>query len=144
MSAQAPSIQIVPYEESDRDAVIALWRVVFPNEPAHNDPTRVIQNKLAVQRDLFFVAKVGTQVIGTAIAGYDGHRGWVYKLAVSPAYQRQGIGRVLMKHVETTLRRLGCPKLNLQVRSTNAAVVAFYRACGYVVEENISMGKLLS
>jgi len=77
------------------------------------------------------------------MAGYDGHRGWLYTVAVSPQYRRQGIGRKLVQHAESALIEMGCLKINLQVRASNAEVVAFYQRLGYLVEERISMGKLL-
>ena len=82
-------------------------------------------------------------MVGTVIAGYDGVRGWVYHLAVDPSKRRRGIGRSLMQAVEVRLLRLGCPKLNLQVRAGNSSVVAFYRALGYAVEDRVSFGKRL-
>ncbi|GEM_PF-5155606 len=69
--------------------------------------------------------------------------GWLYTVAVSPQYQRQGIGRKLVQQAESALIAMGCPKINLQVRSSNAEVVAFYRRLGYAIEERISMGKVL-
>jgi len=82
-------------------------------------------------------------VIGTIMGRYDGHRGWVYSVAVSPDVQRRGIGTALMKHVELALAERGCPKVNLQVRADNHAVVAFYESLGYLVEERVSLGKLI-
>ena len=93
---------------------------------------------------MFFVAADDTDsVVGTVIAGYDGHRGWIYSLAVDPSQQRRGIGSALVKQAEVALERLGCPKLNLQVRSDNASVIKFYQSLGYDTEDRISMGKLL-
>ncbi|MHC5732249.1 MAG: GNAT family N-acetyltransferase, partial [Nostoc sp.] len=82
-------------------------------------------------------------ILGTIMAGYDGHRGWLYTVAVSPQYQRQGIGSKLVRHAESVLIAMGCLKINLQVRISNAEVVEFYRKLGYLVEERISMGKLV-
>jgi ribosomal protein S18 acetylase RimI-like enzyme len=93
---------------------------------------------------LFFVAEEGGEVVGTALAGYDGHRGWVYYVAVEPSRRRRGVGAALMARAEEGLRALGCPKLNLQVRSSNRQAVAFYERLGYAVEERVSMGKLLA
>jgi hypothetical protein len=136
-------MDIRPFRDADRDAVIALWRAAFPNEPARNDPGRDIERKQAVQPELFLVAAVEGAVVGTAMGGYDGHRGWVYLVAVDPHRRRQGIGRALMRAAEERLARLGCAKLNLQVRASNAEVVTFYRRLGYDVEERVSMGKAL-
>jgi len=136
-------VQIRPYQDSDRQAVIALWRRVFPDAPAHNDPATDIDRKLAVQSELFFVALSGESLIGTAMAGFDGHRGWVYYVAVSPEYRRRGVGTALMRRVEEALAARECGKLNLQIRASNEPVVAFYRALGYAIEDRISMGKHL-
>jgi len=136
-------MEIHLYMESDEAAVADLWREVFPGSPLWNHPETDIRRKLAVQRELFLVATIDAEVVGTAMAGYDGHRGWVYYVAVSPGRRRQGIGTALMKSVEQGLAKMGCPKLNLQVRATNHEVVAFYRKLGYQVEERVSMGKRL-
>jgi RimJ/RimL family protein N-acetyltransferase len=136
-------VQIRPYEVSDEDSVVTLWSAVFPNPSPWNEPRRVIASKLAVQRDLFVVATVNAVVVGTAMGGYDGHRGWLYTVAVRPDVQRQGIGRALVRHVEAALARFGCSKLNLQALGSNAAVVPFYQRLGYSVEDRISMGKQL-
>ena len=135
--------EIRTYEKGDEAAVAALWREAFPDAPAHNVPEEDIRRKLAVQRDLFFVAEESGEVVGTALAGYDGHRGWVYYVAVKPACRRRGVGAALMARVEDGLRAMGCPKLNLQVRSSNSQAVAFYERLGYAVEERVSMGKRL-
>jgi len=131
------------YKESDEQAVVTLWRRVFPNAPFWNDPEMDIRRKLSVQRDLFLVAILGAQLVGTAMAGFDGHRGWVYYVAVSPGHRRQGIGRALMRRVEEGLAEIGCPKLNLQVRASNRDAVSFYKRLGYHVEERVSMSKRL-
>ena len=136
-------MQIRPYSESDESAVAALWRKVFPGAPAWNHPETDIQRKLSVQRELFLVALIDGELVGTAMGGYDGHRGWVYYVAVSRRYRRRGIGTALMKRVEEGLLRLGCPKINLQVRTSNQEVVAFYEQLGYEIEERVSMGKRL-
>jgi ribosomal protein S18 acetylase RimI-like enzyme len=136
-------VEIAPYQEADEPGVIALWREVFPDEPGHNEPVAVIRRKLAVQRELFLVARDGGAVVGTAMAGYDGHRGWIYTVAVHPSHRRRGVGAALLRRSEEALLALGCPKVNLQVRATNAGVVAFYRKLGYAVEDRVSMGKRL-
>jgi ribosomal protein S18 acetylase RimI-like enzyme len=131
------------YQDADEPAVIALWNEVLPPNAPHNDPATAIRKKLAVERDLFFVAVVAGAVVGTVMGGYDGHRGWVYSVAVSPQQRRRGIGRALIERLEASLVERGCLKVNLQVRTTNAAVVAFYEKLGFRVEELISMGKRL-
>jgi ribosomal protein S18 acetylase RimI-like enzyme len=82
-------------------------------------------------------------VVATAMAGYEGHRGWINYLAVSPELQRCGIGRRIMEEAEARLRALGCPKINLMVRNTNAAVIEFYRRIGFQLDEVVCMGKRL-
>jgi ribosomal protein S18 acetylase RimI-like enzyme len=131
------------YDESDESSVVALWREVFPGEGGHNEPTRAIRDKLAYQRELFFVAMLDDTVVGTVMAGYDGHRGWIYRVAVSPRHQRRGIGAALIRNAESRLITLGCPKINLQVLASNAGVVAFYERLGYHLEQRVSLGKLL-
>ena len=136
-------IQIRPYVEKDEAAVARLWREVFPDAPSWNHPEMDIRRKLSVQRELFLVATLGSQIVGTAMAGYDGHRGWVHYVAVSPDRRRQGIGAALMGEVEQRLDRMGCPKLNLQVRASNEDVIAFYKKLGYAIEDRVSMAKPL-
>ena len=131
------------FRAADADAVQALWRDVFPDDPPWNAPAAVVRWKVAVSPELFWVATVGEQVVGTVMAGWDGHRGWIYHLAVAAAQRRRGIGRALMAEAEATLRSLGCPKVNLQVRATNADAARFYERVGYAIEARISMGKRL-
>ena len=134
---------IRPFRDSDEDAVVRLWRECFPVDPPWNDARRVVQRKREVQRELFLVGLVNDEVVCSAIAGYDGFRGWVYHVATAAAHRRHGLARQMMGQVERRLAQAGCPKLNLQVRSTNAEVLAFYKALGYKVEDRVSFGKLL-
>ncbi len=133
-----------PYRESDEQDVVTLWGEVFPDAPAWNDPAGNIRLKLGVQSELFLVAVVKSRAVGTAMAGFDGHRGWVYFVAVEPAHRKRGIGRALMRAVEDGLRRMGCPKLNLQVRASNPTAVRFYERLGYTIEDRVSMGRRLA
>jgi ribosomal protein S18 acetylase RimI-like enzyme len=135
--------EIRPYDEPDEPAVVGLWSSVFDYPAPHNHPASSIRRKLAFQRDLFFVAVRDGEVVGTVMGGYDGHRGWIYSLAVRPDTQRQGVGTALMRHVERALGERGCPKINLQVLPSNRETVAFYERIGYVVEERVSMGRVL-
>ena len=126
----------------DANAVIALWRecgLLHPN----NDPRKDIARKLRVRPDLFLVGTVDGLIVASVMVGYEGHRGWINYLAVSPAHQKRGYGRLLMEEAERRLRAEGCPKINLQVRTTNAAVLAFYRAIGYLQDDVVSLGKRL-
>ena len=136
---------IITYiDASHRQQVIDLWKTVFGYEAAHNTPGLAIDKKLAVQDDLFFVAQDGNALVGTILAGYDGHRGWLYSVAVHPSHQGQGIGKALIAHAERALAQRGCMKINLQIVSSNESVSAFYKSIGYTVEPRISMGKLIS
>jgi ribosomal protein S18 acetylase RimI-like enzyme len=131
------------YEDADEPAVVGLWREALPDAAPHNDPATAIRNKRVAGDGLFFVAEVDDQVVGTVMGGYDGHRGWVYSVAVSATQRRRGVGSALVRRLEAALAKRGCLKVNLQVRASNAGVVAFYEGLGYAVEERVSMGKRL-
>ncbi len=133
------------YDNSrDKEAVIELWKEIFGYDSAHNDPLTSINRKLKVDDNLFFVAESDEKkVVGTIMAGYDGHRGWIYSMAVDPDYRKKSIGSLLLKHAENELKKLDCPKINLQVITSNNEVIDFYKKNGYSVEERISMGKKL-
>ena len=132
------------YRDGDRADLVALWETCFPNDPRWNDPVLIINRKLTLQPELFFVYEADARVVGSVLAGYDGFRGWINKLATHPLYQGQGIASALLKTAETALAELGCPKVNLQVRMENAQVVELYQLAGYETESLISMGKLLT
>ncbi|MFT4064891.1 GNAT family acetyltransferase [Paraburkholderia sp.] len=141
------TLSIRRFDASDTDAVIALWQQAFPEyrdvtRPQRN-PRLSIANKLATQPELFFVAVLDGRLVGTVMGGYDGHRGWLYSLAVDEAVRRHGIGTRLVAHVENALTALGCPKLNLQVLSAKSDIRAFYEALGYRADAVISLGKRL-
>jgi len=131
------------FEDKDKSAVIELWETVFPNDPPWNIPADVIERKLSMQGELFFVCLIQEELAGTVLAGFDGVRGWVHKLAVSPKHQRLGIASRLMEVAEQRLLGLGCPKLNLQIRASNVEVIDFYSQAGYSIEDRVSMGKKL-
>ena len=131
-------------DPSDRAQVVDLWRMVFGYEAAHNDPALAIDTKLAVEDGLFFAAELESRIVGTVMAGYDGHRGWLYAVAVHPAQRGTGLGSRLVRHAEAALARRGCLKINLQLVGSNAATAAFYESLGYVVEPRVSMGKVLA
>ena len=135
-------MRIRPYEAADEAAVIALWQACKLTRP-WNDPKKDIARKLTTQPELFLVGTLDGELIATAMAGYDGHRGSVYYLAVSPKHWRKAHGKALMQEVERLLLERGCPKLNLLVRSSNAEVIAFYRKLGYAVDETSCLGKRL-
>ncbi len=140
--AKMNPIAITNYHDAiHRGQVVALWEAVFGYKTAHNRPGLVIDKKLQVDDELFFVALSGDQVVGTIMAGYDGHRGWIYSVAVSPAHRRQGIGAQLVSHAERVLIEKGCVKINLQIMEGNESVSAFYSSLGFSVEKRLSMGK---
>ena len=136
-------MEIRPYAECDEAEVVELWSEAIPSAPVWNDPARDIERKLAVQREIFLVAVREGRVIGTAMGGYDGHRGWIYYVVVRPDCRLQGVGTALVTAVEQGLARLGCPKVNLQIRASNGSVATFYQRLGYSREKRISMGKRL-
>jgi len=136
--------EIRQYDDTtDRPQVVALWQNVFGYETAHNDPHLTISKKIAVKDGLFFVAVKDLAIIGTIMAGYDGHRGWIYSVSVDPSKRHSGVGSSLVQHAETALANLGCMKIKLQILKTNESTAAFYASLGYAMEPNISMGKLL-
>lgn len=127
--------------QAHRDQGIALWKAVFGCESAHNEPSLAIDKKVAANDGLFFVAMIENNLIGTILAGYDGHRGWIYSVAVHPEHRKRGIGSQLVAHAERALTELGCMKINLQIMAGNESVAAFYASLGYAVEQRVSMGK---
>ena len=135
-------VVIRPFQPADEAAVIELWHrcgLVVP----WNDPRRDIALKLQVQPHLFLVGTIQGRVVAVVMAGYEGHRGWINYLAVAPDLQRQGIGRRMMEHAEAELRKLGCPKINLMIRTSNQDVIAFYQRLGFAVDNVVCMGKRL-
>ena len=122
--------QIRTFQPEDETAVIALWRACGLTRP-WNNPHLDIQRKLAEDPSLFFVVEEESRIIGSCMAGYDGHRGWIYYLAVHPEAQKRGLATQLMRHAEEKLIAQGCPKLELMVRDTNAEVIDFYNKIGY-------------
>ena len=135
-------MNIRKFQESDRSPLIDLWEKVFPDDPPHNAPPIVLEAKLAVD-DLIFVVESEGNLIGACMAGYDGHRGWLYAVAILNEHRRNGTGAALVKHAIQSLKELGCIKVNLQIRATNTAVAAFYKSLGFAVEERLSMGVLI-
>ena len=138
------TVAIRVYRDADFAEVRSLWQQVFPDDPPWNRAEEAVPAKLAIQPDLFLVASDGANVIGTIMAGYDGHRGWLYAVAVSESRRRAGVGSALVREAEIRLAALGCRKINLQIRATNIQVQAFYDRLGYGTEDRISMGKRLS
>jgi ribosomal protein S18 acetylase RimI-like enzyme len=135
-------MKIRPFQPGDEAAVIALWEQCGLIRP-WNNPHEDIRRKLAVRPEWFLVGVLEERVVACVMAGYEGHRGWLNYLAVAPEHQRHGLARALVAEAERLLRAAGCPKINLQVRSSNAGVKEFYRRLGYGVDEVVSMGKRL-
>ena len=119
-----PSMLVRPFRQEDGPQVIELWRRCGLVRPA-NDPGRDIARKLAHSPELFLVGTINAEVVATAMAGYDGHRGWINYLAVASDRQHAGLGTWIMAAAEQLLRELGCPKINVQVRTTDAYVREF-------------------
>ena len=134
--------RIRTFQPADTEAVIGLWEHCGLTRP-QNDPRKDIQRKLSVQAELFLVAEIDGGIVGSAMAGYDGHRAWVYYFGVVPVAQRRGVGSALIAEVERRVGALGCPKINLQVRDGNDAAIEFYRAVGFAEDAVRSMGKRL-
>ena len=135
-------MEIRPFDPNDEESVIQLWTACGLVVP-WNNPRRDIQRKLKIQPEMFLVAHSDGQIIATVMAGYDGHRGWINYLAVHPQHQHSGIGKLMMDEAESLLRSVGCPKINLQVRSKNSDVIKFYDQIGYNPDDVVSLGKRL-
>ena len=130
------------YHKEDQEAVVDLWMkcgLVVP----HNNPISDIERKLKVNPEWFLVGVIEDEVVATCMAGYEGHRGWINYLAVRPDLQSQGFGKQIMDHAESLLTKAGCPKINLQIRSTNQKAIGFYESIGYKKDRVVSMGKRL-
>jgi len=139
-------MRVVSFDESHFDGVDQLWSQCFPDDPPRNQANVAVPAKLAISenlgRDLFLVAeRESGEVIGTVMAGYDGHRGWLYAVAVSPTHRRAGVGAALIEEACHRLRLVGCRKVNLQIRAGNEEVAAFYHSLGFDLEPRISMGR---
>jgi len=144
MSAAVAAAVVRVFRDSDEAAVAVLWTRVFGEAAPRNAPDRVIAQKREVQPELFLVAELAGDVVGTTLAGDDGHRGWIHLVAVAPEQRKRGIGTALVCEAARRLRERGVPKLNLQIRGDNPGVVAFYESLGFEVEDRISMGLLLA
>ena len=138
----SPPLHLRSYRAEDEASVIALWHACGLTRP-WNNPQLDIARKLSIQPELFLVGTIAAEVVATAMVGFDGHRGWVNYLAVATSHRKLAIGRALMHEAERLLIERGCPKLNLQVRSTNTDAVAFYRSLGYAQDDVMSLGKRL-
>ena len=135
-------MNIRTFASTDAAAVIAVWQACGLVVP-QNDPLADIERKLRVNPELFLVGELAGRVVASVMGGYEGHRGWINYLAVDPAEQGRGYGRLMMDEVESRLRAIGCPKINLQVRASNEAVIRFYESLGYGKDNVVGLGKRL-
>lgn len=133
------SMIIRPFEPPDRQSVVLLWRECGLVVPWH-DPDRDIDLKMEVQPELFLVGEIDSAVVATTMAGYDGHRGWLYSIAVSPPHRGRGLGRQIVLEAVKRLKSRGCRKVNLQVRTSNRDVIAFYERLGFRLDDVVGMG----
>lgn len=129
-----------PYRTDDEESLVSLWQVCELTVP-WNNPHKDIARKLQVQPELFLVGILDSRLIATVMGGYDGHRGWINYLAVHPDFQGKGYGQEIMNSVETGLREMGCPKINLQIRTVNDKIASFYQKLGFTNDQVVSMGK---
>jgi len=130
------------FRSEDEAAVIDLWTRCGLVRP-HNDPKKDILRKSKVRPDMFLVGLLDEVIVASIMIGYEGHRGWINYLAVSPECQKRGFGKQMMEEAERLLRAESCPKISLQIRRSNVEVLGFYRAIGFVQDEVISLGKRL-
>jgi len=135
-------MNIKPYHPDNQQAVINLWQTC-DLVVAWNDPVKDIHRKMLVDPELFLIGEISDEIVATVMGGYEGHRGWINYLAVSPRHQRKGLASAMMEQVEILIQTKGCPKINLQVRGTNTQVIDFYQAIGYDVENAVGLGKRL-
>jgi ribosomal protein S18 acetylase RimI-like enzyme len=131
------------FRSDDEPDVIDLWRQCGLIVP-WNNPETDIQRKLSTSPDLFYVGLLDDELIASCMAGYDGHRGWIYFLAVKSDYQRKGFASMLIDHAESELIKLGCPKVELMVRKTNENVISFYQSAGYDIDPVMVLSKRLT
>ena len=135
-------MHIRPFLKEDQLGVISLWERCGLTR-SWNDPVQDICRKLKVQPHMFLVGVIDCEIVGSIMIGYDGHRGWINYLAVAPQLQHSGYGRLLMQRAEDLLRDIGCPKINVQIRTENKEAIEFYRRLGYKLDNVIGMGKRL-
>ncbi|MDC7224741.1 MAG: GNAT family acetyltransferase [Spirochaetales bacterium] len=137
-------MEIRLYDDAkDRPGIVELWKSVFAYSDGRNEPNFSLDKKLALNDGLLLVAVEGETIGGSVMGGYDGHRGWIYSLAVAPELRMKRVGSRLLEEMEELLGDRGCVKINLQVVAENGAVQEFYEKSGYKREERISMGKVV-
>lgn len=133
-------ISVLAATTADREATVALWEAAGLTRP-WNDPRSDFDLAVATPTSAILLARDGKTLSGSVMVGFDGHRGWVYYVAVAPDCQRRGIGRVLMRAAEDWLQKGGCPKIQLMVRGDNAQARGFYAALGYDLQDVVTVGK---
>ena len=142
MSAPAATLAITEITNGEIPAVIALWQACGLTRP-WNDPAGDIALARRGENSTVLVGRAGAQIVATAMVGHDGHRGWVYYVAVDPVRQKQGLGRIIMNAAEAWLRAAGIAKLQLLVRRENPQAGAFYQSLGYDEAATIVYAKWL-
>lgn len=133
------SFGIIQYQSQYQGSLVDLWKKCGLVVPL-NDPVEDIKKKLEFQPRLLLVAVLDGRLIGSVMIGYDGHRGWLNYLAVSPEYQMRGYGKKLVQKAIDKLKEFGCLKVNVQVRINNLSAADFYRHLGFKDDEVISLG----
>lgn len=127
-------MRIQPIDPNQFEDVVELWERAGLTRP-WNDPRLDLRRAVDGPSSAVLVGMDGEALVAAVMVGHDGHRGWVYYLAVGPDARGEGRGRAMMAAAEAWLRQRGVPKLNLMVRGSNAAVLSFYRALGFDVDD---------
>lgn len=135
-------MEIRRFQDTDLSAVVSLWKRCNLTVP-WNDPLRDIDRKKKHQPELFLVGQINNRLIASVMGGYDGHRGWIYYLAVDPDYRQRGFGSLIIKEVEARIKKTGCAKINVMVRKSNQEIADFYSKHGYGPDEVSCLGKRL-
>ncbi|WBM71733.1 GNAT family acetyltransferase [Buttiauxella sp. WJP83] len=135
-------MEIRVFRQDDFEEVITLWERCDLLRP-WNDPEMDIERKLNHDADLFLVAEVGGEVVGSLMGGYDGHRGSAYYLGVHPEYRGRGIANALLSRLEKKLIARGCPKIQIMVREENDLVIGMYERLEYEQQDVVLLGKRL-
>ena len=130
------------YKNKDRNQVISLWKTVFFDAPPWAEPSALLDKKLSVD-DLIFVAEDNGKLIGTSMAGYDGHSGWIYSVAVDPQHRMMGIGKQLVVYATQVLNDLESIKVGLQVGTENSGAIEFYKSIGFEIEDRVNLSKFI-
>jgi ribosomal protein S18 acetylase RimI-like enzyme len=125
-------IEVLP--DGMQEEAVSLWHVTGISRP-WNDPAADLRRAITGSAATVLACTEGDQLLGTAMVGDDGHRGWVYYLAVLPAQQQRGVGRMLMTACEEWARDRGVPKIQVMIRHSNSNVFSFYQRLGYTDDD---------